>query len=66
MNDADEIALLKERVAALKAARLIPLRVHVCVHNYERVGGVNENYRLFFNGANTYIRCQKCGHRKRA
>ncbi len=37
-----------------------------CVHKWEEVGGVNGNFRVYFNGVNAYIRCEKCGKRKQA
>jgi len=41
-------------------------RLQICHHEYEMVGGVNTNYRVYFNGGNAYIRCIKCGHRQQA
>lgn len=37
-----------------------------CIHEYEKVGGRNNNYRLYFSGAHAYIKCIRCGKRKQA
>lgn len=36
-----------------------------CNHEYETVGGKNINFVHYYNGTNCYIRCKKCGYRKR-
>lgn len=55
MNQSKEIEELRKRVAALEK----------CNHEYETVGGRNTNYRTYFNMANAYHKCIKCGNRRR-
>lgn len=54
----ERIEKLERDVTALKTKS-------ICHHTYEEVGGVNTNYRIFYNMCNAYIKCTKCGHRER-
>lgn len=33
-------------------------------HDWERVGGVNTNFRAYYSGCNAYAKCCRCGARK--
>lgn len=36
-----------------------------CVHQYETVGGLNDNYKYYYTDAYAYIKCVKCGKKSR-